>query len=260
MTRALILTASYGSGHNTAAHSLARAFEARGVQAVVVDHFRDLVHPLFERATRRLYYAMLRRAPVLWGLAYALGNGMSSDAIGTFGVTRLGGPRLRRLLATLAPDAVVTVHPTPAVVMSMLAEDGHAVPPHTTVVTDFVAHSQWMAARIDRYCVAAEEVRHQYVARGIPAERIVVTGVPLRPEFEDAIDPAEARAAFGLSADAPVVLGMAGSHGTFGRLPDIARALISSRHRIQGVVLTGTDPTLAGRLGALTANTGVRTL
>ncbi len=260
MTRALILTASYGSGHNTAAQSLARAFEAQGVETVVVDHFRDLVHPLFERATRGLYYAMIRRAPVLWGLAYAVGDTMSSDAIGTCGVTRLGGPRLRRLIATLAPDVVVTVHPTPAVVMSMLAEDGQRVPPHTTVVTDFVAHSQWMAPRIDRYCVAADEVRHQYVARGIPAERIVVTGVPLRPEFEDTIDAGEARAAFGLSAGAPVVLGMAGSHGTFGRLPDVARALVLSRHRLQGVVVTGTDPTLARRLRTLTANTGVRTV
>jgi processive 1,2-diacylglycerol beta-glucosyltransferase len=259
MTRALILTASYGSGHNTAARSLARAFEREGVEPVVVDHFRDLVHPLFDRATRRLYYGMIRRTPTVWGLAYALSDGMSSDAPATFGMTRVGGGRLRRLLETLAPDVVVTVHPTPAVVMSTLAQGGHHVPPHTTVVTDFVAHSQWMAPCIDRYCVAADEVRHQYVARGIPAERIVVTGVPVRPEFEETVDGSDVRATLGLSPRAPVVMAMAGSHGTFGRLPDIARALITSPHRIQGLLVTGSDTTLARTLQKLTANTAVRT-
>ena len=260
MPRALILTASYGSGHNTAAASLARAFEGRGVEAVVVDHFRDLVHPVFDRATRALYYWMIRRTPVVWGLAYALGDGMRSDALGTFGLTHVGGRRLLRLLKRLQPDVVVSVHPTPAVVMSMLAENGQRIPPHTTVVTDFVAHNQWMAPCIDRYCVAAEEVRHQYVARGIAAERIIVTGVPVRAEFEATVDGGEARSAFGLSPHAPVVMAMAGSHGTFGRLPDIARALLTSSHRIQGLLVTGGDAGLARTLTRLTANTTVRTL
>ena len=47
-TRVLILSASYGSGHAEAARSLATAFEARGVEPAVVDHFRELVHPVFE--------------------------------------------------------------------------------------------------------------------------------------------------------------------------------------------------------------------
>src|SRR6185369_4236005 len=109
MTRALILTASYGSGHNTAALSLASAFEREGVSAVVVDHFRDLVHPAFERATRGLYYWIIRHTPVVWGLAYALGDSLASDSTSTFGVTRVGADRLLRLLETLAPDVVVTV-------------------------------------------------------------------------------------------------------------------------------------------------------
>ena len=74
MTRVLILTASYGSGHNAAARCLARAFERERCAVTVVDHFRELVHPLFERGSRALYHSILRRAPVLWGLGYALGD------------------------------------------------------------------------------------------------------------------------------------------------------------------------------------------
>ena len=258
--RVLILTASYGSGHNEAARSLAAAFEREGAEVVIVDHFRELVHPRFERASRALYYAMLRRARVFWGMAYALGDWMSSDSRLSFGATRLGTDGLVRLLDTLSPDAVVTVHATPAIVMSKLRELGRPVPPHTTVVTDFVAHSQWIAAHIDCYCVAADEVKHEFIARGIPADRVIVTGVPLRPDFEHAVSPQEARLAFGLSRRTPVVLSMAGSAGSFGRLPEVVRALKRVRHPIQGVVVAGRDVALGERLKKLTAGTSIRIL
>ncbi|HEX2437916.1 MAG TPA: glycosyltransferase [Methylomirabilota bacterium] len=258
--RILILTASYGSGHNEAARSLAAGFAARGATVTVVDHFRELVHPLFERLSRELYMTLLRRAPVAWGAAYALGDWMPSDSPLTFGATRVGAGRLATLLDALTPDAVVSVHATPAAAMSALAAERPRLPPHTTVVTDFVAHNQWIARGIDRYCVAAEEVGHEFVARGIPRERVIVTGVPLRPEFETTVDPAAARRTLELRADAPVVLVMAGSYGTVGRLPDVARALAHRRAPVQGVIVAGHDVELAARLQRLTAGTGTRVI
>jgi processive 1,2-diacylglycerol beta-glucosyltransferase len=260
MTRVLILTASYGSGHNAAARSLAAAFERERTAVTVVDHFRELVHPLFDRASRTLYHGLLRRAPFLWGLGYSLGDWMASDSFLTLGVTRLGTKRLAALLDRLAPDVVVTVHATPAAAMSTLARLGNRVPPHTTVVTDFVAHSQWIAPHVDRYCVAADEVRHEYSARGIPEERIVVTGVPVRPEFAEPVSPAAARAALGLSPEMPVVLAMAGSQGGVGRLPDVAHVLRAMRRPLQGIVLAGHDAGLRTALAHLTDGTTIRTL
>ena len=258
--RVLILTASYGSGHNEAARSLAAGFGARGVEAVVVDHFRELVHPLFERVSRDLYMALLRRAPVVWSAAYALGDWLSSDSPLAFGVTRLGTRRLASRLQTLRPDAVVSVHATPAAAMSALAAEGHRLPPHTTVVTDFVAHSQWIARGIDCYCVAAAEVGHEFVARGIPRERVHVTGVPIRAAFARAVDGGAARAALGLRADAPVVLAMAGSHGRVGRLPEIVRALARMPAPVQVIVVAGHDAALTARLQRLAAGTSIRVL
>ena len=258
--RVMILTASYGSGHNEAARSLAAGFAARGAAVTVVDHFRELVHPLFERASRRLYMALLRRAPVVWGAAYALGDWMPSDSPLTFGMTRVGVTRLAARLDALEPDAVVSVHATPAAALSALAAEGRRLPPHTTVVTDFVAHSQWIARGIERYCVAADEVGHEFVARGIPRERVVVTGVPLRPEFAAPVDPAAARRALRVGPDVPVVLVMAGSHGIVGRLPDVVRTLGRLPGPVQGLVVAGRDATLAERLRRLAAGSRTRVL
>jgi processive 1,2-diacylglycerol beta-glucosyltransferase len=256
--RVLILTASYGSGHNEAARSLAAGFVARGAAVTVVDHFRELVHPWFESVTRRLYMTLLRRAPAVWGAAYALGDRMSSDSPLAFGATRLGTTRLATLLGTLEPDAVVSVHATPAAALSALAAEGRRLPPHTTVVTDFVAHSQWIAGGIDRYCVAADEVGHEFVARGISRERVTVTGVPLRPEFAAPTDGADARRALQLPAAVPVVLVMAGSHGDVGRLPDVVRALRRLPRPVQALVVAGHDAALADRLRRATAGSPTR--
>ena len=256
--RVLILTASYGSGHNAAAQSLAGAFAAAGASATVVDHFRDLVHPAFDRATRALYALILRRAPLIWGLAYGIGDRLASDSRWAFGMPSVGAARLMKLIETLAPDAVVSVHATPTLALSTLAQQGRRIPPHTTVVTDFVAHSQWIAPRVDRYCVAAEEVKHDFVARGIAPDRVVVTGVPLRAGFETSLDQLASRRALGFSPDLPVVLAMAGAQGSFGRLSDVARALMEAPAPVQALVLTGHDPALTAKIRRLTG--GRRTI
>jgi processive 1,2-diacylglycerol beta-glucosyltransferase len=255
--RVLILTASYGSGHNAAAQSLAAVFTAAGASVTVVDHFRDLVHPAFDRISRALYAWTLRRAPAAWGLAYGIGDRMASDSRWAFGVPCLGASRLGRLLDALTPDAVVTVHATPAVALSMLAREGRRIPPHTTVVTDFVAHSQWIAPAVDRYCVAAQEVKHEFVARGIAPDRVFVTGVPVRAGFETPLDQLAARRALGLSPDLPLVLAMAGAQGSFGRLLDVAQALIGLRAPLQALVVAGHDAELADRIRRLAAGSAI---
>jgi processive 1,2-diacylglycerol beta-glucosyltransferase len=256
--RVLILTASYGSGHNAAARSLAAVFAAAGAEVSVIDHFRDLVHPAFDRVSRAAYAWILRRAPASWGLAYGIGDRLSSDSRWAFGVPCLGTSRLGDLLEATVPDAVVSVHATPAIALSTLAREGRRIPPHTTVVTDFVAHSQWIAPCVDRYCVAAHEVKHEFVSRGIAPDRVVVTGVPVPAGFETPVDQLAARRGLELSPDLPVVLAMAGAQGSFGRLRDVAEALLDLRAPAQALVVSGHDAELADRIGRLTAGRAIR--
>jgi processive 1,2-diacylglycerol beta-glucosyltransferase len=170
----------------------------------------------------------------------------------------VGTARLARLLDTMRPDAVITVHATPAVAMAALAATGRRLPPHTTAVTDFVAHSQWMPSPVDRYCVAAEEVRNEFVARGIPPGLVVVTGVPVREEFARAVDADAARRALGLSPDLPTIVAMAGTQGSLGRLRDVTRALLTMERPMQAVVVAGRDERLRAELARLAGDSPVR--
>ena len=256
--RVLVLTASYGSGHNRVAETLAAEFRRAGAAATVVDHFHDLVHPSFDRASRALYYAMLRRAPVLWGAAYWIGDQLSVSSPLLMGFNRLGVRKLRQRMLAESPDHVVSVHPTPVAALSVLWSRGMRIPPHTTVFTDFVAHTQWIHPHVDRYCVPAEEIAHDLTARGVPRERVVVTGIPVGQEFAQAADRAATRLALGLSPRLPVLLFMDGSSGGFGRLEDATRKILEMEQPLQAVVVTGREEALEARLRSLVAGSEAR--
>jgi processive 1,2-diacylglycerol beta-glucosyltransferase len=254
----LVLTASYGSGHNRVAETVAEALGRAGATATVLDHFRDLVHPTFDRVSRSFYYGLLRRAPMAWGAAYWLGDQLSVSSPLLLGLNRVGMRKLAARLAADGYDHVVTVHPTPAVALAELRARGYPVPAHTTVFTDFVAHAQWMPGHVDRYCVPAEEIARDLTARGVPRDRVVVTGVPVGEEFRRPRERAAARLALGLSARLPVLLVMAGSVGGFGRLEDATRKLLEMEDPLQAVVVAGREQALETRLAALAAGSGGR--
>jgi processive 1,2-diacylglycerol beta-glucosyltransferase len=255
--RVLILSASYGSGHNRVAGALAREFRRAGARPLVVDHFRTLVNPRFDAVSQRLYALVLRRAPALWRMAYWLSDRLDADSPLLLGMNRPGAAGLRRLLRRVAPDHVVAVHPTPGAVLSALATRGEGPPPLTAVLTDFAPHGQWLFPRVARYCVPAEEVGAGLVARGAPAERIVVTGIPVRPEFGLARDRAAARRQLDLAPGRPVLLVMAGSAGNLGGLEEATRTLLTFEE-VQIVVVAGRDQEMHSRLRVLAASEPAR--
>jgi processive 1,2-diacylglycerol beta-glucosyltransferase len=251
--RILILTASYGSGHNRVAATLGAEFRRAGALPRVVDHFHDLVHPEFDRLTRNLYYAVLRRMPVLWGIAYWLGDQLPVSSPWLMGFNRLGTRKLGALIRAERPDHVVSVHPTPVAALAELGSRGVSIPSHTTVFTDFVAHTKWIHPHVDHYCVPAEEIARDLMARGVPRERVMVTGIPVGTEFMEPSERAQARLALGLSPRLPVLLSMDGSGGGFGRLEEATRTILKMEEPIQAIVVTGREEQLEAELRALCA-------
>src|SRR3989442_13932043 len=66
------------------------------------------------------------------------------------------------------------------------------------------------------------------------------------------------RRALGLPAEVPVVLAMAGSWGSVGRLPDIARVLARIRRPVVGILVAGHDAGLRASLERLVAGSSQR--
>lgn len=250
MGRVLILSAPYGAGHDRVAAALARAFAEEGATVETVDHFARFVSPVFVRASLALFWATLRWAPSAWGLAYALSARMGTRSPAMSGMDRLGARGLAAHLRASRPDVVVHVHPTPAGAMAWLRERGETWLPHGIVLTDFVAHPQWIYPTLDRFFVPAEEVRAGVVARGVAADHVVVSGIPIAPGFSLPADRTALRSALGLPREGPAVLVTGGMRGTLGGIAEVCGVLAGLSVPFAAVVVCGDHAALAGRLTA----------
>jgi processive 1,2-diacylglycerol beta-glucosyltransferase len=252
--RLAILSCNYGGGHKRVAETVAAEWEARtGGHAEIVDYFARFVHPIFDALTKFSYIQSVKHAPMLYGLFYKLTGEIRPDSATQRFINRMGMDRLERYLVEESLDAVCCVHCTPAGTMSDLRLAGRTSVPCLTVITDYVTHSQWIHPGVDLYCVPNDEVREGLRSRGVPADRLVVSGLPVERKFLRPLDREALRRQYGLRPDVPVVLVMAGAYAMLGGILDVTRALAQFPRPIQVLVVCGYDRRLKDQVRARAA-------
>jgi processive 1,2-diacylglycerol beta-glucosyltransferase len=169
--------------------------------------------------------------------------------------------RLRRALGRLSsnafvrrvqqtkPEVVLCTHFMPLDILGQLKFKQRLKPSPLTVsiVTDFEAHALWMERTVDLYCVAAEETRARLLARQVPADQVVVTGIPIASKFSSKVDAAAVRRSLGLRDDLPVILVLGGGFG-MGPVAQILQELHRVATPLQIVVVCGRNAELRREL------------
>src|SRR5207249_6482643 len=102
-------------------------------------------------------------------------------------------------------------HYLPLGILAKMKGNSPAFNPFTVcIVTDFEAHALWMDASVDLYCVAARETKGGLVARGVPADKVAVTGIPVWQNFSREIDSQSVHRRLGLREDLRILLVLGG--------------------------------------------------
>jgi processive 1,2-diacylglycerol beta-glucosyltransferase len=210
MERILILHASVGTGHKSAAMALSEAFSRNPERVVQVQDTLAYGNPLFREAYVRSYLELSDKAPLLWKLFYETAD--TDDLELAITSNRLRGlaerplvSKLDKLVRNFAPSALVCTHPLPIEVLQHLKLTGKLRAPIYCVVTDYVAHSIWMNSAIDRYFLASEPTRQELLARGVPPSVMYVSGIPIKLEIAEPKPMDEMRVRHQLPLDAPVI-------------------------------------------------------
>ncbi len=247
--RVLIVAMSVGGGHGkagqaiaTAIHALAPDWEVRSID--LRDHAAGWFRSLYVAG----YLFIVRRIPWLWGWLYhhppkrggTLPPWLLKRALRPF----------ERLVRDWRPDAILATQITASEAAAALRSRGIHRGAAATVVTDFDAHPSWRSEQIDLFFVPDEDIRRRLIVTGIPAERLVATGVPIDPVFEQPHDAAALKARHGLRPDVPVVLLMGGSLG-LGPMEAGVRELLASGRPLELLVVAGHNAALRQRLEAL---------
>jgi UDP-N-acetylglucosamine:LPS N-acetylglucosamine transferase len=244
VTRALILTADIGAGHDLPAELLASALGERGAATVVTDGIVAM-GPVVHALGRQGSEAILRAAPFLFDAEYWLIQRFApTRRLGAWLLARVGARGLLREIRRAAPDVVVSTYPGTTEVLGRLRAAGGVRVPCVAAITDLAALRFWAHPGIDLHLITHEQSRTEVAAiAGAGADIRRVRGFS-RPEFDAPPARDAARAALDLP-DGPVVLISGGGWG----VGDLATAAEAARAAgATPVCLCGTNAALRQRL------------
>ena len=256
--RILILSASVGNGHVTAAEALKKAFEERGL-AREVRHEDTLkfTNPLFRRLYGRAYLDLVNNLPEVLGWMYdQLDEPWKNEKRRLF-FDKLNTQPFVKMVRDYSPDWIVCTHFLPAEIISDLKRKGKMTCPQAIVVTDFDMHALWLCRNFERYFVALDETRYYLETLGFPSEKITVSGIPIDPKFAEQKSKHEKRAKFGLDRDLPTIILSLGGFGV-GRIDDLIDSLRKISTPVQILAMCGRNEELKEKLEAEKDSPGAR--
>ncbi|HEX6540850.1 MAG TPA: glycosyltransferase [Ktedonobacterales bacterium] len=255
----LILYADTGSGHRSVAYAIDSALHRLTPDVSTWESAWEttLQNPLLQHPLGRLldlYGPMTRRTPPLFAEIYRLTDSARvCDLSGRLAYQFLRD-RLNRLIEATQPAVVVCVHSLLArPMLQALRRNAYDIPLFS-VVTDLASiHQSWILPDVDQCFVPTVAVRDEMVRRGMRADQLRVSGLPIHPSY--GAQPGAAvrealRLSMGLHPNRFTVLVMGGGEGV-GRLDMIAQHLAESHLPVQMVIVAGNNHSLVKRLNAL---------
>ncbi|WP_211223234.1 MGDG synthase family glycosyltransferase [Propionicicella superfundia] len=250
--RTLILAAGVGSGHNSAAQAVETALaEDAGAEVRRID-ILDTTNEVFSKLYDDAYFTLVAQVPWLVGWGYDNQDPPFKLAPVMRWWDQANTVPVMREIRDFDPDLVIATHFLPARLVSLMLARGQVSTSLSVVTTDFDFQGLWLTTPVTRLFVAREETRQHLLRLGLPPERVVASGIPVRPEFSAPFDPAAVRARHGLRADVPVVLISAGAAGGPKAL-QVVRQCLDLPQEFQAVVVCGRNEDLRAQMESLVA-------
>ncbi len=254
----LVLSATAGAGHVRAGEALVAAADAFASRIRVVhEDVLNFTSATFKSLYNDFYFSVVDRAPELWGYLYKKSEFRGSGRKKHPFLKLFDHFNYKRYLAALdhlRPDAVLCTHFLPyAAIADRLASASWRIPFYA-VPTDYSVHSLWINPSIRRFYVATEEAAWTVRSHDIPASRIMVTGIPVMPQFAAHTGRHRAARELGVSPGLFTIMVLSGGYGigVIDRLvPAVADYLAAhGRRRFQMIVICGKNKSLFDALAA----------
>jgi processive 1,2-diacylglycerol beta-glucosyltransferase len=160
---------------------------------------------------------------------------------------KLNAAPLIKMIREYDPDWIVCTHFLASEIVSDLKRDGKLTCPQAVIVTDFDMHALWLCRNYEHYFVALDETRAYLETLGFPAEKVTVSGIPIRPLFAETKDKLAMRRKYDLDPDIPIVMLSLGGFGV-GRVDRLIDALGSIHRPVQILAMCGRNEELKSRL------------
>ncbi len=166
-------------GHVKCAEAITEEIYAAQKDAAVTSvDVMDYLFPHFSKAIYKGFSLLVTRLPGMYNhLNRAAGRHAGipmKKAIAT---------KLDRLLADTKPDLIISNLPVCSKYISAYKELRVCTPPLFTYITDITVHDEWIADKTDLYFVGDESTKNALISKGVSAEKIVISGIPVSSAF-----------------------------------------------------------------------------
>ncbi|MCD7033444.1 diglucosyl diacylglycerol synthase [Metabacillus sp. GX 13764] len=243
----LILTARYGNGHVQVANTMYEQCKKQGIDNVVICDLYSESHPVFSEITQYLYLKSFSIGKQFYRLFYYGVDKMYNKRMMNL-YYKIGHKKLHEIILAEQPDILINTFPM-IVVPEYRRKTGNVIPTFN-VLTDFCLHKIWVHENIDKYYVATNHVKEKIIQLGIHPSLIKVTGIPIRPQFEQEAKEEDLHKKYGLSRDKKTLLIMAGAHGVLKNVKELCQYFLA-KEDLQIIVVCGKNQTLKDTLSPL---------
>lgn len=252
--KAAILLLNVGGGHQEAANNLKAALTKThpDVELRIID---GLIYTprWFQILFAWWWLKMQYTAPRIWGWMYE--SPLFATRFWGWWMYHVPWWGIRRELREYRPDVVFITHFVCNPVAARVRRESKLDVRINYICTEFIwldLYFRWFET--DRYYFSTEQQREQAIASGIPAERIAITGIPIKPAFSEELSRADARTKLDIPQDATVLFFFA---GTFGGT-NIDRIVDSMKgKKVYPVVVCGRSAEAKERIEKLIAKAGI---
>lgn len=245
----IILSASTGGGHMSAANCVKEYLNENGDSATVIDTL-EYISPLLNKTVVEVYEHLAKKHPTIWKLMYTTTNKKSLNKIVEI-INKTISKKLIPLVAEEKPDLIISTHPFSTEMISHLKKNENLNIPLICIMTDYAPHRTWLSPNVDSYVVANEEMIEPMEEMGVEKNKIHPFGIPVDNDFFNFVNKKEELRNLGLRDDLPTILIMAGNFG----LANIGKVFVKLQKvdlDFQIIIITGKNKGLFNDLKKLT--------
>lgn len=185
MKKILILTASFGGGHNKAANNLKTKLLEEDYQVEIVDILKEISEKV-DNVVIEGYLKIINKTPDLYGILYKTSNFNQNvtPSVFTKPFSVFLSNKLIPILEEIQPDIIIGTHVFAIGIVEYLKVKNLFDGKFISIITDFITHKMYFSQAVDYYIVASEFTKEKMCNQGIKKEKIFTYGIPIADEFK----------------------------------------------------------------------------
>lgn len=246
----LILSCNTGGGHNSCAAAVREFFEARGHICDTADVL-GFISNGFSKLVSKWHARIYRYMPKLFAEGYDYAekhDELFSEDAPVYDLLTAGAGRLGEYIKNGDYDIIMCTHVFSSLILTGAKKRSETSAKTVFIATDYTCSPSVGKSELDYYCIPDESLRGEFIKSGVPEDKIVSTGIPVRRCFLEKNDKAESKRRLGIPEDHEHLLVMCGSMGCGPIAKLTERLRVDMPEKTEITVVCGTNKRLYRKL------------